>query len=161
MAYKQTFCFCGFPVLWWCREGHMWTSKGWFPLNRRAIVRGLATIFNSSLQFGIFHNTWKLVKVTPIFKLGSQTDANNYKPISVISVFSKILERIVHDQMYAYLRSSEILAINQSAFQKTLRKLRKWTRIQTGFIMILFLCFHQSWNWFILKPLFSLLLSEK
>ena len=50
--------------------------------------------------------------------MGSRSDANNYRPTSVISVFSRILERIVHDQMYDYLRSRDILTISQSAFQK-------------------------------------------
>ena len=56
--------------------------------------------------------------VNPIFKSGSRSDANNYRPISVICVFSRILERIVHDQVYDYLRSRDILTTSQSAFQK-------------------------------------------
>ena len=64
------------------------------------ICEPLAMIFNSSLRHGIFPDIWKLARVTPIFKSGSRGDANNYRPISVISVFSRILERIVHDQMY-------------------------------------------------------------
>ena len=82
------------------------------------ICKPLAMIFNSSLRHGIFPDIWKLARVTPIFKSGSRSDANNYRPISVISVFSRILERIVHDQMYDYLRSRGILTISQSAFQK-------------------------------------------
>ena len=82
------------------------------------ICEPLAMIFNSSLRHGIFSDIWKLARVTPIFKSGSRSDANNYRPISVISVFSRILERIVHDQTYDYLRSRGILTISQSAFQK-------------------------------------------
>ena len=82
------------------------------------ICEPLAMIFNSSLRHGIFPDIWKLARITPIFKSGSRSDANNYRPISVISVFSRILERIVHDQMYDYLRSRGILTINQSTFQK-------------------------------------------
>ena len=82
------------------------------------ICEPLAMIFNSSLRHGIFPDIWKLARVTPIFKSGSRSDANNYRPISVISVFSRILDRIVHDQMYDYLRSRGILTISQSAFQK-------------------------------------------
>ena len=51
------------------------------------ICKPLAMIFNSSLWHGIFPDIWKLARVTPIFKSGSRSDANNYRPISVISVF--------------------------------------------------------------------------
>ena len=82
------------------------------------ICKPLAMIFNSSFRHGIFPDIWKLARVTPIFKSGSRSDANNYRPISVICVFSRILERIVHDQMYDYLRSRGILTTSQSAFQR-------------------------------------------
>ena len=82
------------------------------------ICKQLAMIVNSSLRHGIFPDIWKLARVTPIFKSGSRSDTNNYRPISVISVFSRILERIVHDQIYDYLRSRAILTIRQSAVQK-------------------------------------------
>ena len=78
------------------------------------ICEPLAMIFNSSLRHGIFPDIWKLARVTPIFRSGSRSDANNYGPMSVISVFSRILESIVHDQMYDYLRSRGILTISQS-----------------------------------------------
>ena len=61
------------------------------------ICKPLKMVFNSSLRKGIFPDVWKLARVTPIFKSGSKSEANNYRPISVMSVFSRILERIVHD----------------------------------------------------------------
>ena len=47
----------------------------------------LALIYNSSFENGIFLEVWKVAKVTPIYKSGARTDVNNYRPISVISVF--------------------------------------------------------------------------
>ena len=82
------------------------------------ISKPLTLIFNSSLWKGIFPDVWKLARVTPIFKSGSKSEANNYRPISVISVFSRILERIVHDQVYEYLKVNKVLTMSQSAFQK-------------------------------------------
>ena len=82
------------------------------------ISKPLTLIFNSSLWKGIFPDVWKLARVTPIFKSGSKSVANNYRPISVISVFSRILERIVHDQVYEYLKVNKVLTMSQSAFQK-------------------------------------------
>ena len=63
-----------------------------------AISLPLALIFNSSLQNRTFPKLWKVARVTPIFKSGQKTELNNYRQISVLSVFSRLLEKIVHDQ---------------------------------------------------------------
>ena len=67
------------------------------------IWKPFTMIFNSSLKYAAFPDIWKLAKVTPIFKSGSKRDGNNYRPISVISVFSPLLEKIVHDKLVKYL----------------------------------------------------------
>ena len=82
------------------------------------IWKPLTMVFNSSLKYGVFPDIWKLARVTPIFKTGSKKDANNYRPISVISVFSRMLEKIVHDQLIEYLVTNKLLTRNQSAFRK-------------------------------------------
>ena len=82
------------------------------------IWKPLTMVFNSSLKYGVFPDIWKLARVTPIFKTGSKKDANNYRPISVISVFSRMLEKIVHDQLIEYLVTNKLLTPNQSAFRK-------------------------------------------
>ena len=58
-----------------------------------------------------------MAKVTPIFTSGSRSDANDYRPISVVSVFPRILERIVHNQIYEDIKATKALTMNQSAFQ--------------------------------------------
>ena len=65
--------------------------------------------FNFSLRKGIFPDVWELARVTPIFKSGSKSEANNYRPISVISVLSRILGILVHDQVCEYLKASKVL----------------------------------------------------
>ena len=45
-----------------------------------------------------------IIKVTPIYKSGSKTDCGNYRPISVISAAAKILEKIIHDQLFDFLK---------------------------------------------------------
>ena len=55
------------------------------------IAKPLMMIFNASLKQGIFPNIWKFAKITPIYKSGARNEENNHRPISVLSVFSKII----------------------------------------------------------------------
>ena len=63
----------------------------------------LTHIFNLSLRSGIFLNEFKLAKVIPIFKKGARHDVNNYRPISLLPVFSKILEKLVYRHLLSFL----------------------------------------------------------
>ena len=51
-----------------------------------------------------------------LVKIGDRTDCNNYRPITVIPTFSKILERAVHQQLYEFLSANELLTPNQFCF---------------------------------------------
>ena len=74
-------------------------------------------IFNQSISQGIFPDDWKCAKVTPLLKQGDRDYLNNYRPISVISVMAKVFERIVYDQLYAYLEEHNIICKYQSGFR--------------------------------------------
>ena len=69
----------------------------------------LMNIFNLSLNTGIFPDRMKVAKVTPIFKKGEKSSISNYRPISVLPCFSKILERIMYNRLYGYFTASSIL----------------------------------------------------
>ena len=71
------------------------------------VAPSLTCIFNQPLLTGIYPSDWKLAKVTPIFKAGSKTDLNNYRPISVIPAVAKIFEKIIYDQLYNYLNVND------------------------------------------------------
>ena len=60
----------------------------------------LTLIYNSSIKNGIFPDLWKIARVAAIFKSGKRCDSNNYRQISVLSIFSRVLEKIVHDQLH-------------------------------------------------------------
>ena len=69
----------------------------------------LTYLFNRSLTLRVFPSIWKDAIMTPLFKSGSHDNVGNYRPISVLSTISKLLERCVHDQCYSYLTSHDLL----------------------------------------------------
>ena len=78
----------------------------------------LRYVFNLSLQTRIFPNPLKILKVTTEFKTGDLTEISNYRLISVLPCFSKILERIMHTRLYSYLVNEKMLYSKQFSFQK-------------------------------------------
>ena len=78
----------------------------------------LTSIINKSLQQGKFPTLFKLARVIPLHKGGSKSDINNYRPISILSLLSKIFERIVYNQLYSFLEKYKILSPNQYGFRK-------------------------------------------
>jgi hypothetical protein len=63
------------------------------------VVVPLTRIINSSISSGEFPSMWKEALVTPILKKGDPTKKENYRPVSCLSVASKVLEKIVCDQV--------------------------------------------------------------
>ena len=82
------------------------------------IAKHLARIINASLQQGKVPSAWKCARVIPLFKKGSALNMDNYRPISVLPVISKPLEREVHNQLTKYLREHKILSPYQYGFRK-------------------------------------------
>ena len=75
-------------------------------------------IYNESILSGEFPEIFKILKVTPIFKNGIVSELGNYRPIAVISPFSKGLERLVYDQLVSYLEKECLLSNFQFGFRK-------------------------------------------
>ena len=82
-----------------------------------SIIESLMYLFNLVLNTGIFPDDMKLAKVTPIYKSGERTNCGNYRPISIISVVAKILEKIIYNQIFDFLKQNSILVIQQSGFR--------------------------------------------
>ena len=78
----------------------------------------LASIFNDCLTCGTFPKKMKIARVTPIHKKGKQNDVNNYRPISVLPIFSKILEKCVYKRLIEFLDKNNILHRHQFGFRQ-------------------------------------------
>ena len=74
-------------------------------------------IFHSSFNEGIFPEQLKVAKVSPIFKVGNIEEIGNYRPISVLPIFSKVLERIMYNGTYHYFKENEMFSPKQLSFQ--------------------------------------------
>ena len=68
----------------------------------------LRYVFDLFLQTGIFPDSLKNAKVTPVFKTGYFKEVSNYRPIFVLPCFSKIFEYIMHKHLYSYLVNEKI-----------------------------------------------------
>ena len=82
------------------------------------IIIPLCKIINTSFKTGKFPDVLKIVKVIPIHKGGSTEDVNNFRPISLLSVFDKIMEKLVHKRLYEFLELNNLLFENQFGFRK-------------------------------------------
>ena len=63
----------------------------------------LRHLFNLSLENGFFPENMKIAQVIPLFKNGDPENITNYRPISVLPCFSKVLEHIMYNRLYKYL----------------------------------------------------------
>ena len=82
------------------------------------IVKPLCRLINNSFSHGLFPNFLKIVKVIPIHKGNSILDMNNYRPISLLSIFDKIIEKLMHRRLYKFLEDNNILYDKQYGFRK-------------------------------------------
>ena len=85
------------------------------------IILPCVHIINLSLSTGIIPDDMKLAKVVPIYKSNGSTEImKNYRPVSLLPVLSKVLERIVYNRLFDYLIKHEILHTSQYGFQPNL-----------------------------------------
>ena len=81
------------------------------------IATPLCDIINDSFSNGIFPDMMKLAKVIPLYKKNSPEDPSNYRPISLLSVFSKITEKLMHTRLYNFLEQHNVLYSLQFGFR--------------------------------------------
>ena len=76
-------------------------------------------LFNMSYKKGIFPSSWKAARVQPIPKKGKKTLPNNYRPVALLSVISKVMEKAVNKHLLKYLEGFNIISDHQYGFRKS------------------------------------------
>ena len=82
------------------------------------ISEPLCNIFNRSILSGIYPRVFKIARVVPVFKSGSENDVNNFRPISTLPLFSKIFERVLFNKLSDFIDERKILNKSQYGFRK-------------------------------------------
>ena len=78
----------------------------------------LIHICNISFQKGVFPTELKIDNVVPIYKSGDEMIFTNYRPVSVLPVFSKLLERLMYNRLIEFINANNLLYEYQFGFQK-------------------------------------------
>ena len=81
------------------------------------LSKPISEICNLSISHGIFLNACKVAKLKPIFNKGKKVDQSNYRPILLLPLISKIIEKVVHNQTNGFLSDNKILYNYQSGFR--------------------------------------------
>ena len=82
------------------------------------VSESITYIINLTISTSTISSEWKTAKVTPKYKSGDKSDPNNYRPISIPPLISKVMERAIQSQLVALLIKHNLLSINQSGFRK-------------------------------------------
>ena len=78
----------------------------------------LAMYFNNCMQTGVFPDELKVGRISPIYKKDNEELFENYRPISTLPIFGKILEKLIYRRLYSFLITKGIITENQFGFRK-------------------------------------------
>jgi len=81
------------------------------------LVHPLRILFTKSLRNGLIPEDWRTANVTPIFKKGSRNQVDNYRPVSLTSQVSKIMESLIRDAIVSHLEQFKLLCASQHGFR--------------------------------------------
>ena len=82
------------------------------------LVPQLVYLFNLSFATGRFPNKWKEATIIPLFKGGNKNDVGNYRPVSLLPIPGKIIERVVHANLSKFLNRNEVITDKKGGFRK-------------------------------------------
>ena len=76
----------------------------------------LSFSYNSSLYMGIFGEPLKIAVVKPLYRKGDKTTMTNYRPVSLLTLFSKVFKKTMHSRLSYHLHADNILVMEQYGF---------------------------------------------
>lgn len=82
-------------------------DSNFLKLHKEVLAPPLTHLVNSSLKNSIVPKAWKVAIIMPVFKAGDKSDLNNYRPISILPVTSKVIGKWVSTQIIEFLSSSQ------------------------------------------------------
>ena len=84
----------------------------------KAICKPLHLIYSSYIESGIFPTEWKMAIAVPIHKEDDKQNVKNYRPVSLLPIFSKIFERLIFSEMYSFFIENDLISSNQPGFKQ-------------------------------------------
>ena len=84
----------------------------------KVLSKPISDLCNLSITSEKFPDPCKVAKLKPLYKKGSVTEPCNYRPISLLPLISKVIEKVIHDQTSTFLNSKNLLYTYQSGFRK-------------------------------------------
>ena len=108
-----------------CKEINTMKSSGLDEISSKickdaflVLTEQLVSMFNNSLDSSTFPESWKIAKVVPLFKGGDREKVGNYRPVSLLPLPGKIMEKIVHKKVSSFWDNNEFLTKDQGGFRK-------------------------------------------
>ena len=98
-------------------HGHDSISIRMLKLCGSAIYKTLVIIFKQSVDTGISPSEWKKGNIVPIHKKGDKQTLKNYRPVSLLPICRKILERLIFNEMFDFFIENELISSNRSGFK--------------------------------------------
>lgn len=85
---------------------------------KNVLIIPLTKLFNECIREGVYPSAFKISKTIPIFKNGDQSSFNNYRPISLVPILSKVFEALLKEQLYMYFESHNLFIEEQFGFRR-------------------------------------------
>ena len=98
-------------------HGHDNTSIRMLKVCGPSIYKPVEIIFNQCLETGVFPSEWKKGNIVPIHKKGDKQMVQNYRPVSLLPICGKILERLMFNEMFEFFIENKLISSGQSAFK--------------------------------------------
>ena len=97
--------------------GHDGINTTFLKIMSTSLCNPITLLINKSIENGHVPNTLKIAKVVPIYKSKDQKQLSNYRPISLLSSISKILEKVIHKRVYNFLNHQNMFYQSQYGFR--------------------------------------------